>query len=398
MRRIIIHNIGPLNSVDIEIKRLNVIIGPQSSGKSCVLKIACYCSWVEKRIQISQSATFFQSKGVFVQELERFHKLYGFIREDSYIEYETNTMHFSYSKKTDTFSFQWKADRWSYKRSKISYIPAERNMVAVIPNWYDVKLDDNNIRSFMSDWEEARQAIGDTSVLNLGVDYHYNAYTKKDEVKVSDDRSLDFTNTSSGLQSLIPLYVFLQYFLEKQFLAERKESVSQKSENAGLLKIIYEKLFVEQRKTEAEQLGQEVVDGKRQLTAQIVLAAIGDYLLQFKNDKHVEECKELYENYTKTHSCNIFLEEPEANLFPPTQSQLVDWLQDMTEGEYKSSLFVATHSPYVLTSFLEKTNEDLAIFFIHPTEGEVKTASDDDIQNIYDYGFDAFFNLESLGR
>lgn len=44
MKHIKIRNLGPLSDVDIRIKKLNVIIGPQSSGKSCVLKVACYCT------------------------------------------------------------------------------------------------------------------------------------------------------------------------------------------------------------------------------------------------------------------------------------------------------------------------------------------------------------------
>ena len=47
MKHLVIRNLGPLKEADIELKRINVIIGSQSSGKSCVLKTACYCTWVE---------------------------------------------------------------------------------------------------------------------------------------------------------------------------------------------------------------------------------------------------------------------------------------------------------------------------------------------------------------
>ncbi len=385
MKHLIIRNVGPLKDVDVDFRQFNVIIGPQSSGKSCVLKIACYCSWVEKRIQIRQSPERFMAEGEFVKELVRFHKLHGFIREDSYIEYETDTMHFSYRKATDSFDFRWKDGRWDYLRSKISYIPAERNMVAVIPNWYDVKLEDNNIRSFMSDWEEARQAVLDAPILNLGVNYHYNSSTKKDEVIVSDDITLDLTNTSSGLQSLIPTCVFLQYLLDTQFSIDRKNSVSQRSENAEILKNIFEKVVSE---TGEQNIAQE---------DKSVMWHIGNHFVLFKEEETAKLCDRLYQHYSETHCCNIFLEEPEANLFPPTQSGLVDWLQDMIKGREDHSLFVATHSPYVVTSFLEKLDNDLAMFFIQSADGVVKAASEEDKQAIYESGFDAFYNLESLG-
>lgn len=48
MKRLVIDNIGPVKHVELNLKRINVIIGPQSVGKSCVLKIACFCAWAEK--------------------------------------------------------------------------------------------------------------------------------------------------------------------------------------------------------------------------------------------------------------------------------------------------------------------------------------------------------------
>ena len=50
MRRLIIRDIGPIKDVDINLKRFNFIIGPQSSGKSTIAKILSTCSWVEKEV------------------------------------------------------------------------------------------------------------------------------------------------------------------------------------------------------------------------------------------------------------------------------------------------------------------------------------------------------------
>ena len=50
MAHLIIRNIGAIKEVDIELNKINVIMGPQSSGKSTINKIACYCSWVEKKV------------------------------------------------------------------------------------------------------------------------------------------------------------------------------------------------------------------------------------------------------------------------------------------------------------------------------------------------------------
>ena len=223
--------------------------------------------------------------------------------------------------------------------------------MAAIPNWFQVKFADDNIRDFMADWETARQVTtNDLTVLNLGVSYHYDANMKTDKVQVADGVTLDFTNTSSGLQSLIPLFVHLYYITKV---------------NSG--------------KTASFASLQE---------------------LKMLTSKLDEEGKmDIYNNFVYTHHCDIFLEEPEANLFPPTQSRLVEWLLDMTKGEQPSNLFIATHSPYILDAFMEKPDFDMTLFYTRTKEGliTVKTATEQDVQDIYDYGVDAFFNIESLG-
>ena len=71
----------------------------------------------------------------------------------------------------------------------------------------------------------------------------------------------------------------------------------------------------------------------------------------------------------------------------------------MTKKDSANTLFVATHSPYVLSSLLEKRS-DLGFFYTVEKDGRavIKTATEDDCQSIYDYGVDAFFNMDNLGE
>ena len=390
MKHLVIHNLGPLKEVDVELKRINVIIGSQSSGKSCALKTACYCTWVEKRIELTQSADFFAKDGNFLKELERFHKLKGYIRPDTFISYESNFMSFSFDNATHSFKFEWKEGRWDYKRSKVTYIPAERNLVAAIPNWFQVKFADDNIRDFMADWETARQATtSGLSVLNLGVSYHYDADTKSDKVQVADGVTLDFTNTSSGLQSVIPLYVHLNYL---SLLKEKKivnTSITGSTEKNSLSDIIFSHFI--------PIYGKSVIKKDIEKNHPTILFEIENKSYSI----HVSDIKKIQNilfQYLVTDHCDIFLEEPEANLFPPTQSNLVEWLLSLTKGEQPNNLFVATHSPYILNAFIEKQDIDIALLYTRTTGGlmTVKTATEQDVQDIYDYGVDAFFNIETL--
>lgn len=276
MKHLVIRNLGPLKESDIELKRINVIIGSQSSGKSCVLKTACYCTWVEKRIELTQTSDFFAKDNNFLNELERFHKLKGYIKDDTFIQYESDYMMFSYNNATKIFSFDWKKNRWKYRRSKVTYIPAERNIVAVIPNLFEVKFADDNILNFIVDWNTARRSTNNLSILNLGVSYHYDADTGSDEVQVDDDVYLDLTNTSSGLQSLIPMFVHLNHLITVQVGKNAELSVKGHNEITNLIKKVFDNVVRSSRGKVSEDIGEK--------RSQFVLEANGEANILQKSD------------------------------------------------------------------------------------------------------------------
>lgn len=359
MRHLVIKNFGPIAEADVDLNRINVVIGPQSSGKSCLLKVASYCTWVEKRIQLSQDTRQFYKDKLFENGLLLFHKLEGYARKDSYLLYENDTMRFSYAWDGNIFNFVWKEHKWDYICPKVSYIPAERNIVAAVPNWFEVNFNDDNIRNFMSDWETARKTVIEgLPILNFGVKYKYDHGTGMDKVVLQDGRILDFTNTSSGLQSVVPLMVHLEYMYKTRFNINNPKSLK--------------------RQAEETRLHEEIT-----------------------KYSSVKDSAETFANYTDFKLNYVFLEEPEQNLFPPTQGLLVEYLKDYARGQHGGLLFVATHSPYVVTSFIEESDsEDISLFFMHETENgsfKVICASKEELQDIYDYDIDVFHNIHNLG-
>lgn len=393
MRHLVIRNIGPVKEAEIELKQISVIIGPQSLGKSTILKVASYCTWVEKKIELQQNSSIFEGEK-FVKPLMTFHKMGDYFNENSFISYESDYMKFSYSHSEKAFSFEWKEARWDYRRPKISYIPSERNLVAVIPNWFEISLEQNNIRSFMTEWETARRATTSLlDVLHLNVSYRYDPDLKKDMVKIQDGSTMDITDISSGLQSLIPLYVHLNYLNSTLTHSGIPSKIAGDWVNEELQIIIYEELFVKKGRT------QIVRDDKKGDELFGRFYRDGKLLLNFSHTSDIEDYEKILKRYTMTDHFDIFLEEPENNLFPPTQAGLTRWLMDMANGERANSFFIATHSPYVLGELLRKRTP-MGLFFIYEKEGAtiVKTATEEDMQNIYDYGVDAFFNIENLAE
>jgi predicted ATPase len=216
MTKIIIRNVGPIKEAEFDLNKVNVFMGPQSSGKSTIAKIISYCDWVEKDVATSQSLKTYQdNKTHFRDHLENFHKIKKYFRPDSYISYKSDVVEIKWE--NQLCDIKW-VDQYAYKRSKISYIPSERNMI-ILPEIEKVEFGNTNIRSFLFDWFDARKKYpieNKLSILNLNVDYYYvdNGIVKEDRIsgKANDiEYDILLSNASSGLQSITPLIAMIDY-------------------------------------------------------------------------------------------------------------------------------------------------------------------------------------------
>lgn len=345
--RLTIKNVGPLKKVIIDIAKFNIFIGPQSSGKSCILKIASFCKWVEKRIELSQIPEKYLNDDVFRKGLIDFHKLDGFIKNDFLIKYESRHLTFviSGSLTNKQYDFKWNTKgKWTYRRPKIAYIPAERNIVAVIPNWFDISFNnENNTLNYLSDWENARNFFSQKNhlkILNLGMSYYYDKENRKESVRIDNNTEILFSNASSGLQSVIPLCGMINYLAYYAQTKERRHGVDMQKELENLEDILYQEKF-------------PYSGGKRLLIRmEQQLSELSElHSKRFDDYKTAGEFDQILNNYAKTQYASIYLEEPEENLFPSTQYALVKWMAERINFVNDNQIWIATHSPYILSSF-----------------------------------------------
>ena len=380
MKNLLIRNFGPIKEANIKLGQINIITGMQSSGKSCVLKTASYCSWVEKRLELTKKVNGFGNNDAFIKIMVNYYQISNYIHNDTYIEYESDYLKFYYSHALRKFEVFWKDKSWEYKRAKVSYIPAERNILAAIPKWGSIPIDANML-DFMKNWTKARNFIKYSSnFLDLGMTYSYDSVSDTDNILLKNGKPLMLKESSSGVQSLLPMYIHLDYLMNGQY-EDNNENISfeKKEERNNLRALIY-------NKTKVEESGEPVIlhnDG-------------ADYI--FFSEAEANEFTSLYKKHTEIDHSEIFLEEPENNLFPPTQCKFVNWLLESIKT-HNDMLFITTHSPYVLNQFIKESPEDLVVLFTHNSPEDedlyiVKQLLEEEVQEIYDSGVDMFFNFE----
>jgi predicted ATPase len=345
MAKIIIRNVGPIKEAEFDLNKVNVFMGPQSSGKSTIAKIISYCDWVEKDVATSQSLKTYQdNKTHFRDHLVNFHKIKGYFRDDSFIYYKSEVIEIKWEKQL--CDIKW-VDQYAYKRKKISYITSERNMIT-LPEIEKLEFGNINIRSFLFDWFDARKKYpieNKLSILNLDVEYYYvdNGIVKEDHIsgKANDiEYDILLSNASSGLQSITPLIAMIDYLTYWIYNEDKTSFDLQENEQKVGRYLIDEKVI-------------KPYFNKTSFTLRERIDMVGQLNEKLKaNDVDVRKLYNSYRkisnNLFKTDNTQFIIEEPEQNLFPKTQRDLVYHLLEKCLTRGGNRLTFTTHSPYVL--------------------------------------------------
>ena len=312
MSKLRVKNFGPItegveNNGFLEISKLSVFIGNQGTGKSTVAKIFSSFSWLEKNIFKNKDSF---SSGSFTKLL-KFHKINSYLKENTEIEYEGDFLRLIYKEHSYTTTVLHKNP---YVLPQIQYIPAERNLLSVVDKYAQISYLPESVQDFMFVYDLAVQS---DCVQNLqlpinNLKIRYNKRKHKVEL-FNDNYSVLLSEASSGLQSFVPFFV-VQKFLIDEIFSKQKDKTYKNLEERQRISLIFEK-----------QYGRQPISDKE--------------LLDFVS----ENTSSLF------NSCVIsILEEPEQNLFPDSQKNIVfDMLSNLSFSEH-NKLLLTTHSPYFL--------------------------------------------------
>jgi hypothetical protein len=293
-------------------------------------------------------ATTFNEKAVaspeeFISLMVDFHKMDTYFEADPEIHFQTDTIKIDLEK--GTFNVQL-LDKDNYRRKKICYIPSERNAVT-LPELQGFEFGPTNLRSFLFDWFNARDIFDEghkTGILDLGVKYYYNADEKryKDRIEHINGKTyhMPLGSASSGLQSVIPLIVMFQYYTGQYFETyDEKLSFQTDERTRNISRYLIDNIVLKESFPDYDPS-----DRKRFIQMANKQLENRDPKQHLLYQKYHEELQRL----TIPVISSFIVEEPEQNLFPDTQMELMDTLFSYCNGERKHELTVTTHSPYIL--------------------------------------------------
>lgn len=325
MASIHIKHVGPITDTGrIALTRVMLLLGPQGVGKSTLMKILCHCRWVEKEIILSsRQLAHYTHYSRFYKTLCKYHRLHtsAFAR-DSYIRYEGDhiTIEWSGTNKNPRIA---RNSNSSIAPPKLSFIPAERSLVSVVENIdraYRGNPSEDMLFNYVLELSEARKPYEASQPLQLSIDRSLAYYHAEGQhmIRLADKKAdkkqvIPSYYAASGIQSAFPIDLISAY--------------------------LFDSIGKTQSMTLAEMLSRFAYDGT-------------DF--SSKSKQEVEErFRSLLERYAYG-SMQLYVEEPEQNLYPESQRDLLLALLDkMLEAKTKetapSTLIMTTHSPYMLS-------------------------------------------------
>ena len=218
--KLIIRNFGPIKDVTLDLRKINVFIGDQGTGKSTVAKLYAIVNEILYLRNLSEIKSEKELR-IIVEKIFIKYEISNMIEPDTYIK-------FVISQKSEK-KIEFKLENLNYYVSNNaylynfncynSYIIAERGMVSLLAdalfgiNESGAKLT-SLFNRFGSLYTSARKSKKISSYKKiLGVDFLHSRGV--DKIVNNENKQLLFIDGSSGIQSTIPLLLTCEFLLNE---------------------------------------------------------------------------------------------------------------------------------------------------------------------------------------
>lgn len=233
MEKLIVKNFGPIKEAEIDLTKYVVFIGDTSTGKSVLAKLISIFRQSNENLAIENNANF-------RKELNNYNINFNF--ENSIIKYKNVAFFIELQDNKITFNRNFDPfntinnlnpifNNLNIKPVSI-YFPAERILNSIIGSsisglWANNVALPNYFKNFAANYEVARKEIKAANYEKFGFDYFFENGEDKIQFK---NNTISLSQSSSGIQSLIPLLILFDYYFlpselktEKSFLIEEPE-------------------------------------------------------------------------------------------------------------------------------------------------------------------------------
>lgn len=269
---------------------------------------------MEKRlVRGLDSISYFEQYSRFKKKLASYHRIESYFYDDSEIIFRGRNFLFEYKNGKLSIS-PCISDNKDVKVVKVMYVPSERNYLSSIGNVNGLKSLPESLFTFKEEYDSARKYF--FSGLKLPIENVKFEYDRLNNISwiVGKDYKVRLSDASSGFQSVTPLLLVTNYLTN--IVSTRK---SQDNKN----------LSVEELQRLREEVN-KIINHDR-LSDAVKEAALAEISKKFRYSGLV----------------NI-VEEPEENLFPSSQRNVLNSLLSCALRQDGNELVFTTHSPYMI--------------------------------------------------
>lgn len=316
MSKIKIKNFGPIkeglttSGGWLDIRKVTVFIGNQGSGKSTVAKLISTMTWVEKALVRGDFSELDITPEAFQLHCS-YQNIGGYFKINTEIEYQGKAFFIRYNNQNVTIE---KNELNGYAFPKIMYVPAERNLVGSVRNVRRLKGLPSTLYTFADEYFDALDSI--TGLMHLPINNASLEYDKLAEIAYikGSDYTVKLSEASSGFQSFVPLYMVTAY-LADALNGKKNHSINHSSiQQEKQLRSEVQKIMSDPT------LSEEVKNARLQLLSEL-----------------------------RSYSAFVnIVEEPEQNLFPTSQREVLNTLLSYSNRNKENCLVLTTHSPYLI--------------------------------------------------
>ena len=298
----------------VDIHKVTAFCGSQGTGKSTLAKLISEFTWIEKALTrgdfLTSEVTGYDR---FRKKYCAYHNIHNYFHDDTYIRFKGEKYIFEYKDKHLTIE---QYNGHDYLRPQVMYIPAERNFMVAVEDAEKIKQLPSALSTMIGDYRRAlRNSNGNIVLPVAGYHVQYDRLNKLTWL-VGEGFKVRVQEAASGFQSLIPLTVVSQYLISE--ILTKDDSKNNRSSDSS------------EERDRIQKSIQKILQDKS-LDDSVRHALILELNANMRNQRFV----------------NI-VEEPEQNLFPASQSDVLFRLLEINNKIETNKLILTTHSPYII--------------------------------------------------